>query len=81
MKPAAARKDTIAIWVPDRKVTIRNEDLHHAVDYTPYEGRQVMGWPQIVLSRGEIVVEDGKLLAVPGRGQFLPCDAPALGDL
>jgi dihydropyrimidinase len=71
----------IAIWDPDRKVTIRNEDLHHAVDYTPYEGRQVTGWPQIVLSRGEIVVEDGTLLAVPGRGQFLPCDAPALGDL
>jgi len=36
----------------------------------------VRGWPAVVLSRGEVVVEEGKLLATPGRGQFLRCDRP-----
>jgi dihydropyrimidinase len=41
------------------------------MDYTPYEGRSVTGWPTTVISRGEIVVEDGELRAPPGRGKYL----------
>ena len=33
-------------------------------------------WPAVTLSRGEIVVDEGKLLATPGRGRFLRCDRP-----
>lgn len=66
----------IAIWDPKRQVTITNDMLHHNVDYTPYEGRVVTGWPQIVLSRGEVIIRDGKLLATKGRGRFLECDTP-----
>ena len=51
----------IAIWDPERKVTIRNADLHHNVDYTPYEGMTVTGWPTTVLSRGEIICADGAI--------------------
>jgi dihydropyrimidinase len=47
--------------------------LHHNVDYTPYEGMVVDGWPVTVLSRGDLVIEDQKLVAVEGRGEFLPC--------
>jgi dihydropyrimidinase len=61
----------IAIWDPERRVTIRNENLHHNVDYTPFEGMEVQGWPETVLSRGEVVVEAGKLLGSPGRGRYL----------
>jgi dihydropyrimidinase len=43
------------------------------VDYTPYEGMELSAWPKQVLSRGELVVEDGQCLGRPGRGQFLPC--------
>jgi len=39
--------------------------------YTPYERRELTGWPVTVLSRGEVIVEDGKLHAARGRGQFL----------
>ena len=42
----------IAIWDPDKVVTIRNANLHHNVDYTPFEGMTVTGWPVTVLSRG-----------------------------
>jgi dihydropyrimidinase len=66
----------LAIWNKDREVVITNEILHHNCDYTPYEGMPVRGWPEVVISRGEVVVEEGKLLAQPGRGQFLRCDRP-----
>ncbi len=51
--------------------------MHDNTGYTPYEGRPLKGWPVTVLSRGRIVVEEGKLLAARGSGEFLPC---ALSD-
>ncbi len=79
------RKGTIAvgtdadlvIWDKDREVVITNDLLHHNCDYTPYEGLQVRGWPAVVMSRGEVVVEEGKLQVEPGRGEFLRCGPPA----
>ena len=78
------RKGTIAVgsdaylvvWDKNREVVITSGLLHSSCDYTPYEGIAVRGWPAVVLSRGEVVVEEGKLLATPGRGQFLRCDRP-----
>ena len=52
-----------AIWDADKDVTIRWKDLHDNVGYTPYEGRQIKGWPITVVSRGRVVVENGKLNA------------------
>jgi dihydropyrimidinase len=66
----------LAIWDPARETTIRNAGLHHNVDYTPYEGIKVVGWPVTVLSRGEVIVEDGTPVDAPGRGQFLRCGLP-----
>ncbi|WP_116472527.1 dihydropyrimidinase [Zobellella maritima] len=66
----------IAIWDPKRQVTIRNEMLHHDVDYTPYEGRTVTGWPVLTLSRGELVWRDGEVLGRAGHGHFQPCGKP-----
>jgi dihydropyrimidinase len=67
----------IAIWDPAREITVTAGLLHDNVGYTPYEGRRLRGWPTTVLSRGRIVVEDGKLAAQRGSGAFLPC---ALSD-
>jgi dihydropyrimidinase len=69
----------LAIWDPDKVVTIRNELLHHAVDHTPYEGMEVRGWPVTMISQGEIVVADGRPLSSAGRGRFLPCRRPFAG--
>ncbi|MDQ8021240.1 MAG: dihydropyrimidinase [Moraxellaceae bacterium] len=81
------RKGTIAvgadadlvIWDTQTPRTIRNADLHHDVDYTPYEGIAVRAWPAITLSRGEVVWRDGEYLGKPGMGRFLPCDKPWAG--
>jgi dihydropyrimidinase len=61
----------IAIWDPDRKVTIGAALGHDLTGYSPYEGRAVTGWPVTVLSRGRIVVDDGTLRVAPGSGRFL----------
>ena len=76
----APRKGSIAvggdadlvIWDPDKKVRISQDVLHDAMDYTPYEGIEVTGWPAVTLSRGEAVWRDGRFLGRPGRGKFLP---------
>jgi dihydropyrimidinase len=67
----------IAIWDPERETTVTAGILHDNVGYTPYEGRRLRGWPVTVLSRGRIVVDNGKLAAPRGSGAFLPC---ALSD-
>ncbi len=66
----------IVIWDPDREVTVTNSALHHNVDYTPYEGMKLTGWPETVISRGTIICDGGELKVDKGRGQFLQCDQP-----
>ena len=64
----------LAIWDPEREVTVTWDDLHDNVGYTPYEGRRIKGWPITVLSRGRRVVEGGELLVERGSGEFLRCE-------
>ncbi len=66
----------IAIWDPKKQVRLTVDLLHDARDSTPYEGREIQGWPVLVLSRGEVVAEDGKVTETAGRGRFLPCAKP-----
>ena len=61
----------IAIWDPRREVTLSDAMMHDLAGYTPYAGRTLRGWPVIVLSRGRVIVNDGKLAAEPGSGRFL----------
>ena len=68
----------LAIWDPEREVVITHALMHDNVDYTPYEGMTVTGWPEITISRGEVVWRDNKLEGKPGRGAFLPAGIPEL---
>ena len=61
----------LVLWDPDKKVTITNDLLQQAIDYTPYEGLEVTGWPVMTLRRGEVVMQEGRIQAEPGSGQFL----------
>jgi dihydropyrimidinase len=79
------RKGTIAvgsdadlvIW-EERDVVIDNAMLHHAVDYTPFEGVRLRAWPALTLSRGEVVWDGKAFTGRAGRGQFLKCGEPTL---
>ncbi len=50
--------------------------LHDNMDYTPYEGRRITGWPVVTLSRGERVWNGSEPMGEPGRGRFLECNLP-----
>ena len=63
----------IVIFNPDRKETIsvNNSFTHHMnVDYSAYEGREIQGWSETVLSRGRIIAQDGSLVT-EGGGEFI----------
>ena len=61
----------IAIWDPAREVTLSDAMMHDLTGYTPYAGRTLRGWPVTVLSRGRVVVADGKRMVEAGSGRFL----------
>jgi dihydropyrimidinase len=61
----------LALWDPMKKVTITNALMQHAIDYTPYEGLEVTGWPVATVRRGAVVMRDGVVQAEPGTGHFL----------
>jgi dihydropyrimidinase len=62
----------IAIWDPDREVTITQSLMHGGSDYTPYEGIRVKGWPISTIVRGKFVVRDGQLVGKEGTGAYVP---------
>ncbi|NBS12562.1 MAG: dihydropyrimidinase, partial [Gammaproteobacteria bacterium] len=66
----------LALWDPEATWTINNADLHHAVDYTPYEGITVTGRVTETLVRGRLVQREGTVLVEKGVGEFLRCQAP-----
>ncbi|MDA8449495.1 dihydropyrimidinase [Acidovorax sp. NCPPB 3859] len=67
----------LVVW-DERPVEIRNDRLHHAVDYTPYEGRMLRAWPGLTLSRGEVVWDGQDFHPRPGHGELLACGRPSL---
>jgi len=69
----------IAIWDPERRVTITHALMQDGADYTPYEGIEVTGWPELTMVRGQTVVRDGALVGRKGFGMHLSRDLPNAG--
>ena len=61
----------IVVFDPNRTITLSASTLHMNVDYNPYEGRQVTGATDTVLSRGRLVIENGTFVGRAGAGSFL----------
>jgi dihydropyrimidinase len=62
----------LVVFDPKQEVVVSAGRLHEHVDWTPYEGLALRGWPRHVLSRGEQIVQDGEFVGVTGRGRFVP---------
>jgi dihydropyrimidinase len=61
----------IVIWNSEKPLTLSAATHHSNVDYNLYEGTEVIGSPEVVLVRGQAIVEDDELVAAPGSGRFL----------
>jgi dihydropyrimidinase len=62
----------IVIWDPAMKKTIRDQDVLSNAKYSTYAGWEITGFPKTTIRRGEIVYDNGKILAKPGSGKFIP---------
>jgi dihydropyrimidinase len=73
------RKGTIAVGGdadlivldPQRRRVIDGAGMQSLAGYSVYDGWEVYGWPRFTISRGDVVLEDGEVVAQPGRGEWL----------
>jgi dihydroorotase (multifunctional complex type) len=61
----------LVVFDAKRKHTISAKTHHMRVDYSMFEGIQVTGMPDVVLSRGRVVVEADRFMGRAGAGEFL----------
>ncbi|HSG00334.1 MAG TPA: dihydropyrimidinase [Vicinamibacterales bacterium] len=61
----------IVVFDPAKTIRLSARTLHMNVDYNPYEGREVTGASDIVISRGRVIVDGGTFTGRPGAGAFL----------
>ena len=61
----------IVVFDPAKRETLSVAGSHSRCDYNLYEGTEVVGAPEVVLLRGQVLVENGELKASPGVGRFV----------
>jgi len=61
----------LVVWDSEKRFTIEQKTSHMKVDYSPFEGREVVGRPSHVLSKGKLIVDGDKYLGKKGDGQFV----------
>ncbi len=61
----------IIVFDPQATWTIEPQALHGTSDFNPYAGTRVTGRVRATISRGEIILQDGRFTGAPGRGRFL----------
>lgn len=61
----------LVLWDPAEVRTVEDADIVSNAGYSVYAGRQVTGWPQLTIRRGEVVFENGRTLAAAGSGKVL----------
>ncbi|MGZ6372902.1 MAG: amidohydrolase family protein, partial [Candidatus Limnocylindria bacterium] len=65
------RDADLVLFDPQASRTIRQSELHHSTDFTPYEGREVRGAVHSVFLRGAPVMRNGAFVGTRGAGRFV----------
>lgn len=68
----------LVVFDPNVETTVTQSMLHENVDYTPYEGFKLKGYPVTTISRGNVVAKDGKFVGKEGAGKFIARKAPMI---
>ena len=68
----------IVVFDPERRVEITKDMLHENVDYSPYEGCILQGFPDTVIIAGRILIDRGEQVGPGGMGRFIARKLPAL---
>ena len=63
----------MAVWDFEARRRLDGARGRSRAGFCAYEGQELQGWPVMTVRRGEIVFDDGRVLAVPGSGRLLRC--------
>lgn len=66
----------IVLFDPQKKLTINPELLHEQVDYSPYNGVELTGYPLMTIVKGRVLIKDGNFIEQKKSGKFLHCGLP-----
>jgi dihydropyrimidinase len=61
----------LVVWDSDAKRIINGATMQSQAGYSVYDGREAQGWPRYTISRGEVVLDDGAMIAQRGRGRWV----------
>jgi dihydropyrimidinase len=61
----------VVVWDLNRRDVVRGADDLSNSDYSVYEGREVTGWPEVTIRRGEIVARGTNVTGAPGSGRLV----------
>ncbi len=75
---AAGSDADIVLVDPKKRVRLASSALHQRVDYTPFEGFELRGYPVLTMLRGKVIFQDGRFMGARGEGLFLPRGLPDL---
>jgi dihydropyrimidinase len=67
----------IVLFDPAKTATLTPETLHSAIDYCSYDDLTLTGYPVVTISRGEVIVEEGRFVGQAGRGRFIERGSPS----
>jgi len=68
----------LVLFDPNKEFEVHVDNLHEKVDYTPYEGFSLIGFPVMTLLKGQKLIENGKVLQETPSGQYLKCGTPII---
>lgn len=77
---AAGYDADVVVFDADASRTVDGAALHMGTDFSPFHGRDLAGWPQVVVSGGRVVVADGRFRDPGPVGRYLPRPTDADGD-
>ena len=65
----------IVVWDPAKRHLI--DDEHGMSDFSTFKGTELLGMPVLTMVRGNVVIEDGKLVGKKGNARYIPSDPNA----
>lgn len=60
----------LVVFDPNKEMTITGEGTHDMADWSPFEGWKVKGVAEVTISKGKVIVKDGKFCEKPEMAVF-----------
>lgn len=61
----------LCLWDPEARRRVDGAAMRSLAGYSVYDGWEVRGWPEMTVSRGEVVWGSGEVRGSAGRGQLV----------